>query len=190
MQHWQGDDGIWLLIESSLLPGRSPKANFIVGISFSSGIVRAWGFQGSAAIGFEWIGPRHTNFSDGSICAFEPKDGTWVIGDSLVDLLDLYTVWAVRHLHFKVLGRWPGGQAVCHPYERILELRKDEHCGCANSQKLYGQCCMENDLERNRIFDAIRFTVLMRGGLRKPPRSIVRFLLERAEPPPLSLLTS
>lgn len=189
MQHWQSDDGIWLLVESSLLPGLSPKAHFAVGISFTHGIVRAWGFQGSAAVGFEWIGPRHTNFPDGSICAFEPTDGTWAIGDPLINLLDLYTLWAVRHLHFKVVGRWPGYQAVPYPYERILELREDEYCGCANSHKLYGQCCMESDLARNRIAEAIKFTLRMGGGLRKPPRAVVNFLLERVEPPPHSILT-
>jgi hypothetical protein len=190
MQHWQHNDGMWLLVESSLLPGLAPKANFAVGIPFGGHVVRSWGFWGSSAIGFEWIGPRHTNFPDGSICAFEPTDQTWVIGAPLVELLDLYTLWALRHLHLRAFGRWPGHQAVPHPYERILELRKDEYCGCANSHKFYGQCCRKSDLARNQIAEAINFTCLTAGGLRKPPNVVVRFMLEREEPPQFSDFTA
>jgi len=194
MQCWRDDKGMWLLVESSLLPGVSPKANFLVAIPFGGPTlqgsfritiptVRAWGFWGSPATGYEWIGPRHTNFPDGSICAFEPKDGTWMLGAPLVDLLDLYTLWAVRHLHLRVFGRWPGYQAVPHPYERVLELREDEHCGCGNSHKLYGHCCRNDDFARNQIVEALRFTLHMAGGLRKPPSTLVKFLLERLRPP-------
>ena len=134
-------------------------------------------------MGSTWIGPRHTNFPDGSVCAFEPADKTWVIGDPLVTLLDLYTLWALRHLHLQVFGRWPGHQAVRHPYERILELREDEHCGCDMSDKLYGKCCRDRDLRRDRIADAVNFIILASGGLRKPPNSVVKFVREHIEPP-------
>ncbi|MGY2492012.1 hypothetical protein [Cupriavidus sp. CP313] len=177
-QHWLDDDCMWLIVESSLLPGLSQQAIFVVGIRLADALVRGWGFWGTGAIGYEWIGPRHTNFPDGSICAFEPADGTWTVWDPLVELLDLYTLWAVRHLHLRAFGRWPGHQAVRHPYERILEMRADEYCGCGTSQ-LYGKCCRDADLARNQIQEALLFTRGMRGGLRKPPMSLMTFLRNR-----------
>jgi hypothetical protein len=193
-QHWMQDDGMWVLAESSLLPGFFPKANFLVGISFANRSVRSWGFWGASAIGYSWIGPRHTNFPDGSICAFEQQyDRTWLVGDPLIDLLDLYTLWAVRHLHLRDLGRWPGYQAVPHAYERILELKENEHCGCQNSHKLYGECCRNTDLggrglAPNRLALAIDFTFRFAGGLRKPPAAVLRFLRDRVVPPSFSNL--
>jgi hypothetical protein len=185
-QVWCQEEGLWLLTESSLLPGFQQRALFLTGISFARAVVKGWGFWGGVVVGSTWIGPRHTNFPEGSICAFEPTDGTWVIGDPIVELLDLYTLWALRHLHLQVFGRWPGYQAVRHPYERILELREDEHCGCGESDKLYGECCRDGDLRRNRIVDAVNFVVCYSGGLREPPSSVVRFIREQIDLPRFS----
>ncbi|WP_207005172.1 hypothetical protein [Trinickia mobilis] len=180
---WLDDDGMWVVAESSLLPGLSHKALFIIGIRFASGVVRGWGFWGTDAIGYEWIGPRHTNFPDGSICAFEPTDGTWTVWSPLVLLLDLYSLWAVRHLHLSTFGRWPGRQSVRYPYERMLELTDDEYCGCEESSRLYGQCCKESDQARTQMEEAIRFTLDMHGGIRRPPASICDFVRDRHRVP-------
>jgi len=185
---WEQADGLWLLIESSLLPGLQKAATFLVGISYERTIVRAWAFWRCSLGGLTWIGPRHTNFPDGSICAFHPTDGTWDFGDPLVDLFDLYTLWALRHLFLDVFGRWPGQQAVLHPYERILELKDDEHCGCDRSDKLYGECCKEKDILRNRVADAVNFIVVFAGGLREPPSAILQFVREQSELPALNEL--
>lgn len=187
---WEQADGLWLLTESSLLPGLQKAAIFLVGVSYERTIVRAWGFWRCPLGGLTWIGPRHTNFPDGSICAFHPTDGTWNYGDHIVELLDIYTLWALRYLHLEVFGRWPGQQAVLHPYERILELKEDEHCGCGRSNKLYGECCQNKDLLRNRVADAVNFIVVFAGGLREPPSAIVRFIREQSGPPVINdLLT-
>lgn len=180
---WLDDDGMWVVAESSLLPGLSIKALFVIGIRFASAVVRGWGFWGTDAVGYEWIGPRHTNFPDGSICAFEPTDGTWTVWSPLVLLLDLYTLWAVRHLHLSTFRRWPGHQSVRYPYERMLELMDDEHCGCDNSTRLYGQCCKGSDRERSRIEEAVRFTLDMHSGIRRPPASICEFVRDRHRVP-------
>lgn len=182
-QHWHDDDGMWLLVRSSLLPGFSMRACFAIAVSFSRAMVRGWGFWGSDAIGYEWIGPRHTNFPDGSICAFEPTDGSWCVGEPLVELLDIYTVWAIRHLHLRIFGRWPGPQAVRFPYERLLELRLDECCGCEDSRGPYGRCCEPHDRRRNQIAEALHFTHAMASGLRSPSKQVVNFLLSRNQPP-------
>jgi hypothetical protein len=180
---WQQEDGLWLLAESSLLPGLRKAAIFLTGISYARAIVRGWGFWRHPFLGVTWIGPRHTNFPDGSICAFHPVDRTWIVGDPIVCLLDLYTLWALRHLYLEVFGRWPGPQAVFHPYERILELREDEWCGCGRTERLYGECCRDKDLARNRIADAVNFVIDFAGGRREPPRRIVQAAREQSEPP-------
>jgi len=182
---WYEGDGLWLLTESALLPALQTTATFLTGISFTRASARSWGFWRGGTVGCTWIGPRHTNFPDGSICAFEPSDGTWTFGDPLVELLDLYTLWALRHLHLQVYRRWPGQQAVHHPYERLLEIREGEYCGCGKTDKLYGECCRDRDLARNRIADAVSFLLRASGGLREPPQEVTRFIREQKEPPRL-----
>lgn len=192
-QFWLEDDGIWLVAESGLLPGLMMKASFVVAVSFVRstvrlGGVRAWGFWGCPMVGYSWIGPRHTNFPDGSICAFHPSDGTWQIGDSLIELLDLYSLWAVRHLYLRKFGRWPGLQSVPHSYERILELQIDEYCGCENFDRRYGECCRERDRSLDQVSTALGFLRHSGGGLRQPPPAIMKFVLERQTPPKIEKL--
>jgi len=116
MRVWDQGEGMWLMTESGVLPHLTKAATFLTAINFSNQLVKSWGFWREYAIGVRWIGPRHTNFNDGSICAFEPTDGTWTFGSSLVQLIDLYSVWALRHLHFELFGRWPGRQVAHHPF--------------------------------------------------------------------------
>lgn len=181
---WNQPDGMVLLVESAVLNGLDRTALFLVAIPYAKhSVVKGWGFWGTSIIGVEWIGPRHTNFPDGSICAFEPRDGTWNIGGPLIELLDLYSLWALRHLHMATLSRWPGHQAIHFPYERILELRPDEHCGCQHSDRLYGDCCQKNDLQRNIVADAINFIARCHGGHRNPPAIVTEFVLKRSNVP-------
>lgn len=189
-QVWQQNEGMWLLTESSVLADYWHSALFITAISFVYPFnVRSWGFwTGGLLQEPAWIGPRHTNFPDGSVCAFEPSDGTWLAGQPIIPLLDMYTLWALRHLHLEVFGRWPGHQSVHHPYERVRELRADEFCGCDQSHKLYGECCQKKDLARDRIADAINFRYFYGKESRKPPISILNFIRKQEYPPPISEL--
>jgi len=186
-QFWHQDEGVWLLTNSGLLARLRQHALFLTGISFPAQMVRSWAFWGDPIAFPSWIGPRHTNFPDGSVCAFEPADGTWCFGDPIVDLLDLFTVWALRHLHLEEFGRWPGHQAIHFAGERILELRADEHCSCENSDKLYGECCMPKDMTGNRIGACLAF-FWRTGGVRQPPRAVTDFVRHGKEIPPLSAL--
>lgn len=182
----QQEGGIWLKAPSSLLSGSPRTALFVVALSTQSGQARGWAFWGATPVSTPvWIGPRHTNFPDGSICAFEPLDGTWLYGDSLVGLIDLYTLWAVRHLYLEIFGRWPGYQSVPSLYERVLELGADEHCGCKNSSALYRDCCRDRDLARDLVSDGLRFLLATAGGMRRPPVAIVRFANGIDGPPPI-----
>lgn len=171
---------MWLLVPSRLLPDLRQHALFLVGVSYAGAAVRSWAFWADPLARPAWIGPRHTNFPDGSVCAYEPSDGTWSFGEPLVDLLDLYSVWALRHLHLLTFGRWPGPQAVHRPYERLLEINPEEHCGCGQDRR-YVDCCRDRDLARDRIADAIDFLLWSGGTLRTPPQAVVDFVVSQSE---------
>jgi len=188
MQVWNQDDGLWLLTESSLLPCLQQKAVFFTGIPFTEmRSARGWGFWMRIPKRYpSWIGPRHTNLPDGSICAFEPTDGTWEIGDSLIVLLDLYTVWALRHLHLQVFNRWPGRQVAHYVHERLTEIKPTELCGCG-SDKLYCNCCQKADQKAQRILEAIKFQE--HGGYqRTPPDEVNTFIQNRTHAPQINEL--
>lgn len=175
---WHRAEGMWLLTESILLHGLGKKATFLISIPyFQKFTVKSWGFW-ITPISFEWIGPRHTNYPDGSICAFEPQDKTWMNGDSIVTLLDLYSLWALRHLYLEIYGRWPGYQSIPYPYERLTEICDNEYCGCAHSNRLYVDCCKRHDLARDKTTDALDF-LKKSGGLRNPPKEILEFIRYR-----------
>lgn len=184
---WQQADGIWLRTESSLMSGLGKKAVFLTGIPFTTKyIARSWGFwDGMLFSSPVWIGPKHTNYPDGSICAFEPTDGTWVLGDCILELLDMYTLWALRHNHFEVFQRWPGRQRMHFPYERMTELDVDELCGCG-ANKRYRDCCLKGDLSRNFEVEKMNFLSQRAGGVRMPPPEIVKFVKEKKVPVKIS----
>jgi hypothetical protein len=175
---------MWLLTNSAVLNGLGKKATFLVAIPFDPRLrVRSWGFW-TTVIGVRWIGPRHTNWPDGDICAYTPSDGTWKVGGSLVKLLDLNTLWALRHLHFEEFGRWPGYHSAPHPYERITELQDDEFCGCENSHRLYRDCCKVSDLAEDQARIALDFCLrYLGGGTRRAPEIIAKFAMRRSDPP-------
>ena len=178
------DDGMWLRTESSILSGLEYGATFLVALPFAPGFgPRAWGFWNDPGSPL-WIGPRHTNFFDGSICAFSPGDNAWAEGGDLTSLVDLYTVWALRHLHLTLLGRWPGRQyslpppnEVLSPYYRLVQCQDDELCGCGSLTARYAECCKPKDLQFDFARLAREFVQRMGGrpGDRKPPQAIADF---------------
>lgn len=178
------DDGMWLQTQISVLSGLNYGATFLVALPFAPGAgPRAWGFWNSPD-GPLWIGPRHTNFFDGSICAFSPGDNVWTEGGNLTSLIDLYTVWAFRHLHLEVMGRWPGRQyslpppnEVLNPYYRLAQCKDDELCGCGSLTARYAECCKPRDLRSDLGRLAQEFVRRMgaRLGDRKPPLAIGDF---------------
>jgi hypothetical protein len=185
---WVVKEGIWLIAHSALGEGLDREAVFVVAIPFDvARNAQGWGFWSRGSLAFaQWIGPRHTNFPHGSICAFDARDGAWQTGDSPVTLLDLYSVWAIRHLHLERFGRWPGSQAARWAYERLVECSEDELCGCGSLDRTYAECCLAEDARRNRIQDAVVFVLETSGGKRSPPAEILQFLREQCVPPPMS----
>lgn len=176
---WDSGHGMWLKAESAITDGLGRTALFLLHLPYSRTLrVQGWGFW-KTAVSRTWIGPRHTNFPDGSICAFETADGTWGPGAPLVALLDLYTVWAARHLHLEWFGRWPGFQSVPHPAERICEIRDDEFCGCGNFTDLYRDCCKPDDLRETTSAEMVDFWGFQR---RRPPQEIVEAAWQQESP--------
>lgn len=178
------EDGMWLQSESAVLSSLDYGATFLIALPFAPGAgPRAWGFWNDSR-GPLWIGPRHTNFFDGSICAFSPGDNAWAEGGDLTSLIDLYTVWALRHLHLKLLGRWPGRQyslpppnEVLNPYYRLAQCKDEELCGCGSLTARYAECCKPKDLRFDFGQLAQEFVRRMGGRLgdRKPPLAIADF---------------
>lgn len=179
---WVYEQGIWLLTESLILEGLTRKATFLTAVPFLQGHrAFAWGYW-TTSVSASWIGPRHTNFPDGSVCAFDPKDGTWSIGEPLVKLLDLFTLWALRHLHFEMFDRWPGYQSVPIAYERLAELKDHELCGCDQAHLRYSECCKPRDLALDRPTAILEF--FMRTGCsRKPPTWVLPVIWGTQTPP-------
>lgn len=174
---WLCNEGVWLLTESRIVTGLTRKATLLTGIPFSRNArTSAWAYW-TTAVSAKWIGPRHTNFPDGSICAFEPKDGTWSLGDGIVKLLDLYTVWTLRHLHFEMLGRWPGFQSVPYAWERLQEFQDDEFCGCdAVPHRRYSECCKPLDQAMDKDVAFSEFLKRYGGIIRQPPKGIFEMI--------------
>lgn len=186
-QIWKRDEGIWLLVPSTVLEGLDRNALFLVVVPYDFRyFVQAWGFWIHAGSSDPiWIGPRHTNYPDGSICAFHVLDGTWQNGEPLTSLFDLYSLWAARHLHLELFGRWPGSQHVIWPHERMIETQPGELCACGSRDKLYSDCCEPGDARRNRVAEAMRYSAATNGGRRSVPPRILNFIRERGEPPPV-----
>lgn len=182
---WVQDAGMWLLAESALLTGLERRAAFLVYLpDHHKPPAMSWAFWIMPGKPMKWIGPRHTNFPDGSICAFHPKDRTWVPGADVTNLIDLYSLWAVRHLHLEKLGRWPGSQYAPHAYERRTEFEDGEYCGCENPKGRYEDCCKTRDYQRNLVELMLDFmSKHEKCGERNPPEIIVEFINKRGKPP-------
>ncbi|MBH5373390.1 hypothetical protein [Bradyrhizobium glycinis] len=176
---------MWLIAKSSIISGLMREATFLVALPYRSGAgPRGWAFW-TADGQPRWIGPRHTNFYDGSICAFAPHDRVWFDGGDLTTLLDLYTVWTVRHLHLEVFGRWPGKQYALlgadprvQAYYRKIECNDDELCGCGSETLRYAECCKQSDLQWDPMQLMSLFLSRVPGGFstRRPPRSVLEFI--------------
>ena len=195
LRKFPDDDGMWLLARSAILSGLSREATFLVGVPFERGVQpKSWGYW-SRSGHHSWIGPRHTNFGDGSICAFSPADGAWSEGGSLTSLLDLYSAWALRQLHLEVNGRWPGRQYALtgsdprvQAFYRLREFKDSEFCGCGSETARYAECCKPNDM-RDRFEElATTFIRLVPGGFssRRPPDQVTDFIMGRSGVPRLS----
>jgi len=145
-------------------------------------IVKSWAWWGPGLI---WIGPRHTNYPDGSICSFEPRDAdSWQRGSPLRDLLDIHAVWIVRHLFLRYFSRWPGRQVFHTTYERLTEHRRGELCGGCRSGLNYEQCCRPRDESSDPVERVISFMRQFGSRDRNLPKSVLEFVYGCRKTPP------
>lgn len=156
----------WLHLWVQPVPGLRDSAYLLTQYPFDRRHpVRTWAWWKDGV----WIGPRHTNYPHGDICAYEPPDDTWARGDSLVTLLDLKTVWIVRHLYLRFFGRWPGRQVLHTAYERLREQKPGELCGCGSMQ-LYSECHQPQDRQMNPARALRQHRRRVGDVTRSPPR--------------------
>lgn len=174
-QFIEGDRGLWVIVKSKPLGSDGPQVTFVVGYPYSDEIEpRAWAFWKLGEFP-KFVGPRHTNFPDASICAFGPGD--WKRSDGLVVLVDFYSTWVIRQLYLQQFGRWPGRQHGASAFYRRTEFHAGEWCGC-DSGKRYADCHQEadNSLSDEEAREEHRRIVGSDYCLRKPPKSIMKFV--------------
>lgn len=184
----EGDHGLWIIVTSYPLGHDGPQVTFVIAYPNSEvAPPKAWAFWKLGDFP-KFVGPRHTNFPDASICAFVPDDGTWTRTDGLVALVDLYSTWVIRHLFFQHFGRWPGPQQGITALYRRTEFSPGEWCGCG-SGKRYGECHETSDkqLPDDEAHEEHRRKIGTDYCARKPPRSVMRFVRSRFKKvPPFS----
>lgn len=179
------ENGLWLVVRSRPLGTDGPQVVFVVAVPFVTVLTpRAWGFWRTGPCP-AFIGPRHTNFPDASICAFGVDDGAWAFDDGLVRLIDLYSSWVVRHLYYMHFERWPGRQHGLSALYRRTEFHPDEWCGCG-ARARYRDCHQTADTMLND--EEARAEHIRVMGLdyckRLPPACVTKFVRSSWKKPP------
>jgi hypothetical protein len=125
------------------------------------------------------VGPRHTNWGadvGGSVCAYDKGDN--IPDDDFTLHLDLGSLWALRHTHLAIFGRWPGHQALHSSYERIAENGLEEFCGGCTSGRTYGDCCRARDLAMTPAERWRDFRKYFDSNSRRIPAPVIEFRRE------------
>jgi hypothetical protein len=172
----EGDHGLWIIIKSNPLGHDGPQVTFILAYPYSTEIEpKAWALWKLGDFP-KFVGERHCNFPDQSVCAYGPNDNAWERSDGLLPLVDLYSTWIVRQLYLMHFGRWPGRQHGLTALYRRTEFSADEWCGCG-SGKRYGECHLAADalLSDDEARAEHQNVMGSEYGPRKPPKSIMRF---------------
>lgn len=184
---WDETNGTWLAVRAVTLGLGGPQALFVVSIPKDLGVrISSWGFWeiGDQAV---WIGHRHTNFPDGSICAFPPDSHFWRDGDALVSYVDLLSEWCFRQLFYAIHNVWPGPHEGRWRYYRLATTRPGECCSRCKALTLYEECCRDRDLAESRNSDKADFLADTDGveiGDQRPHHRILEFASgKRARPP-------
>ncbi len=156
-------DRIRISWTAGLVEGLLDPAHLVTDLSLTDGkcLIVTWAWWDGGVR----IGPRHTNY-DGSACVFEARDMSWTLGSPLVELFDMTTVWAVRHLHLRRVGTWPGRQILHTTFERLTETVSGELCGCGGLRP-YEECCEKRDRQRCPIDVAKEFHAFTGGRARR-----------------------
>ena len=188
---WIKDDATWLSVPSFPVGSDGPRANLLVAIpKRSSARITAWGFWDMDGR-MSWIGYRHTNFPDGSICAFPADADYWREGDALPSYVDLLSEWSFRQLYYVVHRVWPGPQEGRWRYYRLKGTQPGECCPRCQSLKRYEDCC--RPLDEAEACDSDRREFILEVGCdlgeQRPHRRVVEFAQgQRNRPPRMAIV--
>lgn len=163
---------IWLEGEMEPVPGLGHAAR--VRISYPSDTtipVRAWAWWKKG----KWIGPRHTNYGDGSICAYEVLDRSWTRAMPLVGYIDQVAGWITRHIHLLEFGRWPGHQVLHTARERLIQHQPGEICGACKSGRRYEDCHKPADMQLGRMAIDQEYRRHFGKAVQRPPETELGF---------------
>lgn len=173
---WDDEVGLWVVVPSFPVGIDGPQAALVAALPFFEVPKRrCWGYWRRDR-NLKWIGPRHTNFPDASICAFADGATAWQPTDGLTRLFDLYSVWLLCHLHLEALHRWPGPQHSINSYYRLHEFLEGELCSC-DSGRTYFECHRPQDLLEDQQLAKVAFQKCAGGDLvdRRVPQAVRQF---------------
>lgn len=133
--------GVWLAVSIFPLGRGGPQADLIIAVPRDPAVfILSWGFwriDGRVV----WIGPKHTNYPCGSICAFPAGSGVWTEGHGIRAYVDRLAEWIMRHLYLDAEGLWPGAHEGLHIYYRLRHTHPHECCTRCRSLNRYEECC-------------------------------------------------
>lgn len=173
------EKGLWLAVPARPLGRSGPQVVFLCVVPDNpEAPVWCWAFWRNREH-CAWIGPRHTNYPDGSVCAFPPNQGYWNDGDSLVSYFDRACEWCLRQLHLCLEGYWPGDQTGMGSYYQLKEGLAREKCFCRSGSE-YFECCRDSDLRNLAAGSREAFLSMTRGvdvGRQAPPHQVIQFVI-------------
>jgi hypothetical protein len=173
---WDDEIGLWAVVPSFPLGPDGPQAFLVAGLPYQDMPKRrCWGYWKARRP--RWIGPRHTNFPEASICAFSEDVNAWRPDQGLSQLFDFYSVWLLCQLHLQAFERWPGPQHSINSYYRLNEFREGELCSC-DSGRTYFECHRPQDLLEDPTRAEQEFRASAGIGLadRTVPKGVTRFV--------------
>jgi hypothetical protein len=174
--------GTWLAVRTAPVGAMGPQALLLIAIPSSPRKVETWAFwirSGEAL----WIGPRHTNLPNGSVCAFPVRSDYLDCEAPLRLYVDLLSEWCARHLYLGVHDKWPGPQEGLWVAYRLLETKPGECCPRCSSLNLYETCCKSRD--QNELLDTLHPPEPVPDfSQRKPPNRISELARRAGRNPP------
>jgi hypothetical protein len=175
-------NGKWLAVRTFPIGIDGPQVLLLIAVPTWPLRVLAWAywFVGPKSV---WIGPRHTNFNEGSVCAFPLNSAHLDCDQPLRLYIDLLSEWCARHLYLARHKKWPGPQEGLWPSYRLNETQPGECCPRCGSLRLYEECCKaldEADVSAGR--EGPNGTAPM--GNRRPPPQIAELAKRSGRNPP------
>lgn len=140
-----GGNGVWLAVSVFPVGEGGPQADFIIALPKDPTFrILSWGFWRTDSRPV-WIGPKHTNYPDGSACAFPAQSGVWTPAHGITGYVDRMAEWGMRQLFLDAEGLWPGAQEGEHLYYRLRHTHPAESCTRCRGLRRYEECCRSRD---------------------------------------------